>query len=72
MRGTGRRDLLISLLAGFVALLLFHLDHLVATYATTDRFDWWLHLLVDGSYIFVYGGLFWVMLRGWRRWKRSQ
>lgn len=63
------RDLLLSLAVGLVALLLFHLDHLVASYSGWDDPLWWLHLLVDSTYIIIYGGLFFVGLRGWRIWR---
>lgn len=64
-----QRDLLLSLAAGVLCLLLFHLDHLVATYSGWGDPAWWLHLLVDGSYILLYGALSWFVLRGWRLWK---
>jgi hypothetical protein len=67
-----RHELSLSFIVGVLALLLLHLDHLVATYSGWDDPLWWLHLLVDSSYILIYGGLFFVMLRGWRVWRRSR
>lgn len=67
-----RRDLIMSLAIGVICLLLFHLDHLVNSYSGWDDPWWWLHLLVDGGYVLVYGALGWVMLRGWRIWKKRQ
>lgn len=66
------RDLALSLLFGVICLLLFHLDHLVATYSGWDDPVWWLHLLVDGGYILIYGALGWVGLRGWRVWRQMK
>ncbi len=70
MLSPARRDLLLSLLLGVMALLLFHLDHLIVTYSGWDDPDWLLHLLVDGSYVLLYGALSWVVLRGWRLWRK--
>lgn len=69
MHSSKIRNLLLSLVVGIAALLLFHLDHLVASYSGWDDPLWWLHLLVDGSYVVIYGGLFFVGLRGWRIWQ---
>lgn len=71
-RSTARRDLLLSLLLGVVGLLLFHLDHLLVSYSGWDDPYWWLHLLVDGGYVVVYASLSWVVLRGWRLWRRNR
>lgn len=60
------RDLAISIAVGVAALLLFHLDHLVRTYAGFDDPYWWLHLIVDSSYIVLCGGLAFVGVQGWR------
>lgn len=70
MLSPARRDLLLSLLLGVVALLLFHLDHLIVTYRGWDDPQWLLHLVVDGSYILLYGALSWFVLRGWRLWRQ--
>jgi hypothetical protein len=66
------RDLALSLVLGVVGLLLFHLDHLVATYSGWDDPLWWLHVLVDGGYILIYAALAWVGLRGWRVWRQMK
>lgn len=66
------RDLLLSLAFGILCLLLFHLDHLVASYSGWDDPVWLLHLVVDSGYVLVYGGLGWITLRGWRVWRRRQ
>lgn len=71
MGTTARRDLLLSLALGFVCLLLFHLDHLVASYSGWDDPTWLLHLVVDGGYVLAYGAISWLVLRGWRVWRRS-
>ncbi|HYN89947.1 MAG TPA: hypothetical protein VER55_15545 [Ardenticatenaceae bacterium] len=62
-------DLLLGLALGVFALFAFHLDHLVASYSGWNDPLWWLHLLVDGSYVVIYGGLAFVALRGWRIWR---
>lgn len=64
-----RRDLILSFAVGVAALLLFHADHLVRTYAGFDDPYWLLHLAVDSSYILVYGGLAFVALQGWHVWQ---
>jgi hypothetical protein len=66
------KDILVSLGIGFVCLLLFHLDHLIASYSGWSDPAWWLHLLVDGSYVLIYGTLGWLVLRGWRLWRSSK
>jgi cation transport ATPase len=65
-------DLLVSFSIGVLALLLFHLDHLIASYSGWDDPYWWLHLLVDSTYVVIYGGLFFVALRGWRIWRNRR
>ena len=67
-----RRDLAMSFAIGVAVLLFFHADHLVSTYTGFDDPYWLLHLAVDGSYIFVYAGLAFVGLRGWRLWRRRR
>jgi hypothetical protein len=67
-----RHDLILSLGIGVFFLLFFHLDHLVVSYSGWDDPAWWLHLLVDSGYILLYGGLGFVVLRGWRIWRRSK
>ncbi|HEX8682990.1 MAG TPA: hypothetical protein VF707_11795 [Ardenticatenaceae bacterium] len=72
MSSTARRDLLLSLGIGVAFLLFFHLDHLVNTYTGWSDPDWLLHLLVDGSYVLVYGAIGWIALRGWRVWRQGK
>lgn len=67
---TSQKDILLSTAIGVLGLLFFHLDHLVVTYSGWDDPDWLLHLVVDGSYVLVYGFLGWVVLRGWRLWQQ--
>lgn len=72
MLSPARRDLLWSGLIGVICLLFFHLDHLVASYSGWDDPVWWLHLLVDGGYVLLYGSLGWLVVRGWRLWKHKE
>lgn len=64
-----RHDLVASLAIGVAVLLFFHADHLVSTYTGFDDPYWLLHLVVDSSYVFIYAGLAFVGLRGWRLWR---
>lgn len=66
------RDLGLSLIIGVVALLLFHADHLARTYAGFDDPYWLLHLIVDSSYVIVYGALAFVAVQGWRIWQERR
>lgn len=66
-----RRDFILSLMFGIFCLLFFHLDHLVVSYSGWNDPVWLLHLLVDSSYVLIYGFFGWVGLRGWRIWKHS-
>jgi hypothetical protein len=72
VRWTGRGDLLLSVIIGIAGLLLFHLDHLLVSYSGWDDPAWLLHLFVDGSYVLVYGGMAWMVIRGWRLWRKAQ
>ncbi|GAP64021.1 hypothetical protein ARMA_2444 [Ardenticatena maritima] len=65
-------DLAVSLLIGLGVLLFLHADHLVNTYTAWDDPTWWWHLLTDGGYVLVYGGMAYVALRGWARWRRQE
>ncbi|MCB0076485.1 MAG: hypothetical protein KDD73_03610 [Anaerolineales bacterium] len=68
---TSAKEILIAAFFGVVGLLFFHLDHLVVTYNGWNDPAWLLHLVVDGSYIVIYGFVAWVVMRGWRRWRES-
>lgn len=71
MASFGWRDLATILVLGVIGLLLFHLDHLLVSYSGWDDPAWLLHLVVDGSYVLLYGTLGWLVLRGWHLWRRA-